>query len=343
MTDRTLASPSGYFMLYSEITSIFETPRIFLNQNGQPLDFLPLTAKDLIDNQKLTETIIDKMSKDKKKYNNHSNFLNMTKTKGLHAISLDQRYRLWLPFIIEYLRNNPQENKYVYFADKNEAAISTLCKNLDLHDFIMGINTIFSELSTPKCADYHTFISSDQYKIFVRCSDDSTDIIILNLDPKQMKTINDLDIEKIALLSQERKFPYPDNKKINLSSPLDNNPICYADSYYAHCWRVEKNQAQAFDASYNRVTGREPNHQTNLYLGYGLKCELSEKSSVKVVTHLKTEQQIQNEIFRENKNMKLELSFFSRKNLNSTPELNQGDMKVKQQINDDEKINITPF
>lgn len=330
LSDRTLVSPSGYFMLYSEINSLFETPRIFLNKEGKPLSFLPLTVNDLIDNEKLTESIIVNMSKDKV-YDNHGNFLRIAKTKGLHDVKsnnkkpvkkasniidkkeLTQNYRLWLPFIIEYLRNNPQANIYDYFVNNNEAAMISLCQKMGLQDFIKGINILFAAISTPACSDYHTFKSQDRYKIIIRCSDKTTDIIILNLDPDQMKSVNDLDMQKIALWFQARKFPPRDNECANFAIPFSNQEVSYADSSYSYYWCTEKNQEQAFNSSYNRIIGKEPEHQTKLYRGYGLSCDLEKEHPIEIVTHLKSERQIENEIFHENRFNKLELLSFSSK------------------------------
>lgn len=326
IANRTMASMSGYFVLFSELTTPFETQRIFFNDNKQKLDFLLLTIGDLKNQLAVTAKIINKMcdKKNNLKYDNITNFIisapipmpqpennngkskykqkhNKTNTKKTEEndTTLDNSLYLWLPYIIEYLRNNPQDNEYKYYAKghfqtklrENEAA--NLSNELELKSYIQQINSIFKQIKTLKCSDYQTFTFTTQedFKIIVRCSNDTTDIIILNLSGNAL-TINDIDIEKIALWYQLRKFPIAnvcdwkaENIGIPFSGKIDYPPAKYSEHYHD---KVD-DCGNTFHHAYQRITGTAQNHQTNLYLGYDIKPEIEKFIHINQAVCLKTD------------------------------------------------------
>jgi len=302
MANRTMASMSGYFVLFSELTLPFETQRIFSNDKNQPLPFLLLTIDDLKNQSLLTIDIINQMIKNKNhlnKYNNIANFIkSVPKPNFNNNKTIDIILFAWLPFIIEYLRNNPEENKYDYYQTENISGKTTyleeatyLSNRLQLKSFIQQINSIYAKLETLTCHDYQafTFATQDDFKIFVRCKDTVTDIIILNLSDNPL-TINDLDIQKIALWYQSRKFPPKIPQKEKLATPFTNEEIVYFSAEYSCHYRNHSSDTrESFDDAYNRIVNAKKDHQTNLYLGYEIKDELDQfKSLIKVVS-IKTE------------------------------------------------------
>ncbi len=311
---RTMASMSGYFFLYSELLSPFENPRIFFNKNGNPLPSLLLTAKDLKKEEDVTYNVYEAMLANKKLYDNFSNFEKKYslfkepkkgKKRGETTPELTDDVnvlRIWLPFIIEFLRNNPEYNKYSFYQNEKsvDEKIKSLHARLGTELFIQEINEIYSALTTMKCADYHTFMSSDQYKIVVRCSDDTTDIIVLNLNSGVQKTIFDsLDLEKIALWFQSRLFPqqsftlHGKAAVVGLSAPFTAESKTYPASGYIDYWMAQGKGVELED-SYNRIIGKKANHTTNLYLGYGFDLRYGEHISERMVKkHLQTARDVE--------------------------------------------------
>ena len=302
MSNRTMASMSGYFVLESELVSIFETQRIFSNKHHEPLRFLMLTIDDLEKNIELTKSILKNMSKDHVNYPNFGGFAknipSLTgssykagKEEGLNDL------RIVLPFIIEYLRNNPEENKYPFYSrpERVEQAQQTLIEKLGFFEFVKGLNRIFSAVTTLQCSDYHTFMSQDQAKIIVRCSEQTTDVIILNLNPSCLLHLNDIDLEKIALWFQTRLYPQNESgiTSIDLSSPFEHDvtKTKLPEKYFVY-WRDKV--GTAFDDSSNRIVGDKADHQTNLYLGYNIDLDSNVLQTVKITRLLsKWQEQIE--------------------------------------------------
>jgi len=305
---RTMASVSGYFFLYSELLSPFENPRIFFNKDGNPLPTLLLTAEDLKE-EEVTVNIYKRMLESKKLYDNFSNFektytlvkeTKKGKKRSETTLELTEDaniLRIWLPFITEFLRNNPEHNHYGFYKDQAlvDEKIKSLHARLGTELFIQEINEIYSALTTMKCADYHTFMSSDQYKIIVRCSADTTDVIILNLNSGIQQIIfDDLDLEKIALWFQSRLFPqqsFASQGKagvVALSAPFTAESKTYAADGYIDYW-LAQGKGQELQDSYNRIIGKKANHTTNLYLGHGFDLRYGEHINEGMVKkHLKT-------------------------------------------------------
>lgn len=338
IANRTLASTSGYFMLYSELNSLFETPRIFCNQQGDPLPFLLLTAEDLKNEMAITLKIIENMRIKKNKYNNFANFIKCVniptiptdtkpqknsrpkvKVKKAPQVDIEEEkmtlLRLWLPFIIEYLRNHPSENLFAYCqnTENNQLALSKLIENLHLHEYVKGINSIYANITTPKCLDYHTFLALDKYKIIIRCSTDTTDVIILNFNLNEIKTINDIDVGKIALWFQNRICPpIFANTSGKVSTPFDGAEVIYYEDgkNYAH-YAADHPCSEMYNNAFPKIKGEKPGHQTHYYLGHNLNFEIVEHPGIKLELHLKTDEQLESDIFHFMKNEKLPLPFAS--------------------------------
>ncbi len=306
MYNRTLASISGYFFIFSELVSPFYTQRIFSNQQGNPLPQLLLTVNDLMSNMVLTNHILLNMAG---VYSNLTNFLKAlpilkkARVPGYNLkkgedILLEQELTFCLPYIIDYLRNNPSENKYNFY--KNPQAISDseqiLMQDLGLESLIEGINTIYKGLTTPGCSQYHTFNSLDQFKIIVRCSEESTDVIVLNLNPDKKLTLADMDLEKIALWFQSRLYPQDTAcaSSVPLSSPFTDDPTTHPPHGYMDYWL--RKVGHIFNSSYNRIIGAEAGHPTNLYVGANITIEL-ERYKPTIRIQLKTKIQEEYEVF----------------------------------------------
>jgi len=305
IANRTLASMSGYFILFSEISSAFETQRIFANQQQKLL----LTTSDLDKEKDITDQIISKMKTDPTYKNNNSNFLR--KTKQYKGKKLSEFY-FWLPFIIDYLRNHPDLNQYTFYKDPESVkqSMDALVAKLGIADYIKNINEIFANLTTMQCRNYHTFTSSDKFKIIVRSSAETTDIIILNLNPDEVKTLNDIDLEKIALWHQSRLYSQEEacnGKKNTLSAPFDNQQKTYAPNGYPDYW-IKKVGKAAFDDSYTQIIGEKQNHQTNLYLGPNLNLDLVTCNKVNVRLHIQTPQQKESDTFHNQLNKSLDVT-----------------------------------
>lgn len=314
IANRTMPAQSGYFVLFSELRSPLETQRIFFNKDQKPLLQLLLTVNDLKENVTLTNEIINSILADKKTYNNAACFVKAIKSKQLMSHTKtkakakakhrqeqqarpDSELRIWLPFIIEYLRNNPDINTYECYSNSGMAnAMEKLQEALGTVPFIKSLNEIYRELSTPACLNYHTFTALRLYKIFIRCSEHSTDIIILNLNPTIIKIIDDQDIEKIALWFQARIYP-PENVGLKevLEPPFNSLPPRYIHDYETR-WKA-KTPPSDFDHSHTRITGYSANHQTNLYLGHGLDLQLANYHHIHVKKHVKSQIQIEDDIF----------------------------------------------
>lgn len=306
MSNRTLASISGYFFLFSELISPFETQRIFSNRSGSSLDFLLLTEEDLKSEMDLTHEILVAMSRT----GDYPNFANFTRRIPLlmknkkiitqdKAEKLSYELRISLPYIIEYLRNHPGKHRaYQYYQinpeegqNQYELELMDLTTKLDFASFIQQINLIYSQLASVNSNEYHTFTSLDHFKIFVRCSKDTTDVIILNMDHQNVQTLSILDLEKIALWFQARIYPYCPHggQSVKLAEPFTEEQTQYFPADYSGYW-VEKVGRDAFNFSYERILGKKNAHQTNLYLGLNITNGLSpeERKSFKRVVHLFT-------------------------------------------------------
>ena len=302
LVNRTLASPSGYFFLFCEIDSLFKTQRIFTNKRHQALVLPWLTAQDVFLEKKATETIITlmesepaegkrgdrspKKTKEKaptKKYDNIGPF------KTAAPLKTEMVARFWLPYIIDYLMDNPQNNFYARYEDPSvvEKAEKTLLQTMAVEDFIKNINQLYQALETKDCTDYHTFTALEKIKIVVRCSEKATDIILVNLDPQHKIAIGDMDIEKIALWYQARRYPVREAMQhagvhgdATLKSPGDDKEISYYDGWYSGYW--QQKDASGFDFSYHRMVGDAAGHQTNLYVGNGLEVSLQEHTQIAI-------------------------------------------------------------
>ena len=304
IANRTLASMSGYFFLYTDMVTLFETQRIFVNKVGEPLPNLLLTIEDLKSEPAVTAKIIESMRHDTDRYNFFSIFEKAvplapnkaTKTKARKSAeepsNFDDNYRIWLPLIIEYLRNNPALNEYSFYRTKGQAdaLVSDLTKRLELEKFIKGINEIYSNLTSIECLGLETFVSLDEIKVIIRCSEQSTDIIIINLGDR-IYTVDEIDLEKIALWYQTRLYPQERGKEVVLGKPFTSEPkVNPADGYLAH-------HGPAVAKAYMRVLGKLAGHQTNLYLGYNFNINrLDNYPDVTIKTHLKTDVQLQHEV-----------------------------------------------
>jgi len=195
---------------------------------------------------------------------------------------------------------------------KNPNIITIACQELSrelrLQQFIEQVNKIYASLTTIGGLNYHTFTSLDRFKIIVRCTDENTDIIIINLNPDKSYVLDDIDMEKIALWYQARLFPPKDfiqnpsdNSSDALGNPFDGKSATYCHASYSA--NARSKDADKFNDSFNRIAGTKANHQTNLYLGYGFTLNLKQFSGIKVVTHLKTERELENEVFERQDNV----------------------------------------
>ncbi|MBX3708316.1 MAG: hypothetical protein KIT56_06405 [Gammaproteobacteria bacterium] len=327
ISNLTMPSISGYFFLFSELTSPFETQRIFSNVSGKPLPLLLLTVDDLKQNLELTRKIITKIGTCKK-YDNLTNFNKYCalpnpddkkknkqgnkKKKGKQAgkdntdndkspeeIKLDNSLRIWLPVIIEYLRNYPEDCLYTTHPTTDELKQSSLALSSQLGtvEFVKSINQLYAKLTTFKCADYHTFSTIDCH-IVIRCNQDSTDVIILNLDPTKTISVNDIDLEKIALWLQSRIYPQQNVCQTTniLAAPFTQTDKSLAPDNYAPAWK--KIAGPAFDHCYTRVVGCSEGHQTNLFLGPSITLDLNQYANKIVIGgHIKTTRQLDFESF----------------------------------------------
>ncbi len=142
--------------------------------------------------------------------------------------------------------------------------------------------------------DYHTFVSLDHFKIFVRCSDSTTDVIILNMDRENVQMLANSDLEKIALWFQARVYPYDqqDSQTVKLAQPFTKENTQYFPENYSGYW-VKKVGKETFDFSYERILGKNDSHKTNLYLGLNITNDLleEEKKSFNRIEHLFTPMQ----------------------------------------------------
>jgi len=292
MVNRTLASPSGYFMLHADLSASLRTPCIFSNKNGNNPELFLISAKDLLVYLDLLEKIERQMTKIKgaSKFKNLTNFkrqssiLNSEITKNPGETLNDAL--LFLPYFITHLRAcypfsddnlNAWLDERKITTEKEEA----FAKKLSIVDFIKSINTIFSKLTTYDSHDYHTFVSLDLYKIIIRCSEKSTDIIIINLNSDKTMTVDMIDIQKIAIWFQSRMFPASEETAKKLSAPFEratkadgsitySTDVTYHEDNYASEHTAKETE---FDASYTRITGELAEHQTNLYTGLGLNID----------------------------------------------------------------------
>lgn len=318
IVNRTLASSFGYFVLGSEISSNhFSTQRIFTTRTGQPLTSLLITASDLLKSNAAEKLIgsmesdcyIDSTREGSVKTKHYQNISNFKKTCSVpineQSLSVNKKgkksdkksnntpeynlnlARCWLPFFVEFLRNNPGELKYIkgYDSAQIEKATMAFVEKLGIKDFIKQVNEIYSKLTTLACIDYHTFTSLDNFKIIVRCHDQSTDIIIINLDPNAPKTLNDVDIQKIALWFQARVCP---SRSLSgpLASPFDGSSISYLGDEYSNYWKAT--DPIKFDFAYNRILGCASGHKTKLFLGQGIRADLDKEYLKNVQVHIKT-------------------------------------------------------
>lgn len=301
--NRTLTGISGYFFLFSELVSPFETQRIFSNQDGAPLQLLLLTADDLKEDMVLTNNILTQMAS---VFPNFTNFLKafpiLKKARSPGYIcKTDESERLvhdlqlCLPYIIDYLRNHPSENKYKVY--KNAHIIKDeeqLALKLELVQLITGINQIYARLTTHGCSHFHTFNSIDKFKIIIRYNQTSTDLIILNLGTRKL-TLGDIDLEKIALWFQSRLYPQEAACKmaVILSSPFNDEATINPPNGYMEYWK--KAVGSAFDLAYNQIIGAQPGHTTNLYLGPNIANNTTYPLILKL--HLKTQVEEEYDIF----------------------------------------------
>lgn len=262
---------------------------------------------------KQTHTIIELIKKDTDFYPNIANFLKvapfddlLTGVKSKKAsnpgkIRLIDSMRLWLPLITDYLRQHP-EKLHESFPDTipESAQLTTLTHTIGIPEFISSLNYIYRELSTPRCDNYHTFSTLDNAFIAIRQNNHKTDIIILNLDPTKLLEINDMDIEKIALWYQSRLFPQEKacGTTKQLSAPFKGETLPeYAPDGYSDYWR--KQVDNQFDAAYLTIVGKQPGHQTNLHLGLAIKNSLKQDERIKIVSHIKSERQRDDEAFNQ--------------------------------------------
>lgn len=304
IANKTIVGMSGYFVLLSELTAPFETPRIFSNKNHKPLPFLLLTVEDLKNDNEVTLNIINKIcnkkiTENKEKYDNVSNFLriapipNFTTNQNNNKLTLEENLALWLPYIIEYLRNHPDENKYTYYTDDKtrQDEATHLNNQLELESFIKQINTIYKQLTTLKCNSYETFTfaSQEDFKVFVRCADTTTDIIIINLSGNEL-IVDDTVIKKIAQLYQFRKFPITEICQDWKETPYASKPGIYPpEDYSKHYKNKHDKNGINFDDTYTRITGERQHHQTNIFLGYEITCSLEKYAHLVKLNCVKTE------------------------------------------------------
>lgn len=298
MVDRTVSSPAGYFMLFADIDNLLENHRIFSNKSGEKLTIPFITAED-VKNTKVTDNMMDEMKEEtksgkNKKYKNITNFGKQAslvqKGKADNSANITFAARLWVPFIIDYLMDNPAKNAYQNQETlrKIEDAKKALASRIGVPAFVKKLNEIYLALKTKDTLSYETFTSLDDIKIIIRTTKENTDIIILNLNPDKKHLIEDMDLEKIALFYQARKFSIDEAykgrevvKAVSLSSPGDKAAVKYADAEYAEYWRGK--DAAAFDFSYTRITGQAANHQTNLYVGANVDLYLNKYNNIAVV------------------------------------------------------------
>lgn len=333
--DRTLASPSGYFFLDCELDSLFQTQRIFTNKMGDELTLPLIRASDLL-NPKVNLSLLKKLIENdltqdnKTKYTNIKNYsknipfpsyvteqpsvkknlvvktLKSLSKKKVDIDEVENNTRVWLPYIVDYLRNHPDESQSIgldiHLMSMREKEIN-LCQRLDLTNYVSRINHIFSKLQTLKCLNYHTFRSLDNIKIIVRCMPEVTDIILMNLTEECVYTVHEVDLHKIAIWLQSRLFPVHEaaegrQYKLDLSSPLDGKKIKYVEEegWYSAYWL--KKVGSAFNDCYNCVIGKKKDHQTNLYLGLGMRTFLV-NVNVNVIQLEKSKQELEGEAFHD--------------------------------------------
>ncbi|MCH9743654.1 MAG: hypothetical protein K0U29_01855 [Gammaproteobacteria bacterium] len=295
--DRTLASPGGYFMSQSELTLMLETPCIFNDDGGRRLQQRLLTPEDI---QAIPVEAYENLCKQLEASGLFSNLLNWTrqsasslvpvvsalgsKKKGKRSkkkaakpakkLSAGEAFLL-LPYV-QTCERVCSESDLEHFDGVDpvpmatqEAGCRALSEATDYDRFIKRTNEIFLNLNTHGCTDYETFVSLEQYKIIVRCTEKNTDIIVLNLNPQVQKDLDNKDIEKIALWFQERKFPHEEmDARDGLRSPLDEEEVVFFDAGYSHYWA--KKDGDAFSHAYKRIMGAAENHTTSLFLGPSL-------------------------------------------------------------------------
>jgi hypothetical protein len=194
-----------------------------------------------------------------------------------------------------YMKKQNRENEEVYLSNA-----------LELKSYIQQINSIYKKIKTLKCSDYQTFTFSTQedFKIVVRCTKDTTDIIILNLSGNRL-TINDLDMEKIALICQLQKFPvtkaceWTESPSRPCSDQERINPPQAYSAYYND--KLDDN-GETFHHAYQRIIGHAANHETNLYLGYDINPEINKYSNINLQVSLKTEHRRISEVLEKSTN-----------------------------------------
>lgn len=355
LINRTMAAPSGYFCLESELTSPFYTQRIFTNKKGADLELFLLTADDLLKNEAALQRVYEKMraeiiaenveisvpekneekenSKDKKtksnkmevksgkqsqssksktssksskvsidvdnnsksskksssakvykEFDNISNFDKIIPLfhdkKDTDKKSKKNRLRIWLPYIVSYLRNHPAEAAdFDVYKDPNKNIhdkAKQLHKEVGVNKLFKNINQIYAKLQTIGTGDYQTF-TSDNLKIIVRCTEQATDITVINLNPAKKVILNDNDMKKIATWYQARLFSEKDAgiSGKHLSGHLDGKKPNYFPAQYSGYWEHSDNR-KAFADSFQRIVGDKRKHETNLYVSDGIDVKLKE-------------------------------------------------------------------
>lgn len=290
LAHRTIVSPGGYFMLQSDMELEFDTQRIFLNSAKESLQTLALTPDIL---KRLSQESMQHLLSDmgsSSLFDNWKNFLHQIPSlhpkpqkhskKAIPSDSVEYNeteINLIFPYVLTYLRSLSDASLRRACSDLGLSPLTTfntdnLRTTIAFDPCIAAINKITASLETiDATVECNTFTSLECITIIVRCLGEKTDIIFLNANPKVEMTIELLDLEKIAIWFQTRKFsPQPDDKGGELTQPCDKKDIVHFNASYSARYQDQKEE---FNLAFNRITGSEhlpEGYVTNLYFGCGI-------------------------------------------------------------------------